>query len=163
MMDYTDPDARIIKERVDMLQLWNAWVEADELRRHSFLGSMNWEDRNGKQYLYSRKAKVAKSLGPRSDATEKTFAAFTDGKRSNADRLKSLGSEIDRQASVLRVLGAGRLPVMAARTPAHAAIAWQADRHSRRRHERPLRLRGDGGRHVHISGHRHRRRRPACR
>lgn len=116
MMDYTHPDARVIKERVDMLRLWNAWVEADDLRRRSFLGSMNWEHRNGRQYLYSRKAKVAKSLGPRSAATENAFAAFTEGKRSNADRLKSLGWEIDRQASVLRVLGAGRLPVMAART-----------------------------------------------
>lgn len=99
-----------------MLQLWDAWADADDLRRHSFLGSMNWEDRNGKKYLYSRKAKVVKSLGPQTPATEKTFAAFTEGKKANADRLKSLGSEIERQASVLRVLGAGRLPVMAART-----------------------------------------------
>lgn len=64
MMEFTDLDAKAIKERVDMLQLWHAWVEADDLRRHSFRGSMNWEDRNGKQYLYSRKAKVVKSLGP---------------------------------------------------------------------------------------------------
>lgn len=115
-MEFTDLDAKAIKERVDMLQLWHAWVEADDLRRHSFHGSMNWEDRNGKQYLYSRKAKVVKSFGPRSAATEQTFAAFAEGKGANADRLKSLGSEIERHASVLRVLGAGRLPVMAART-----------------------------------------------
>ncbi|MYA88194.1 MAG: hypothetical protein F4X97_07040 [Boseongicola sp. SB0662_bin_57] len=116
MMGFTDLDARVIKERIDMTQLWDAWIEADDLRRHSFLGSMNWESRNGRQYLYSRKGKVVKSLGPRSSATEKAFAAFTEGKRDNNDRLKTLKAEIERQASVLRVLGAGRLPVTAART-----------------------------------------------
>ena len=116
MMKFNDLDARVIKERIDMTQLWDAWTEAEDLRRHSFLGSMNWENRNGKQYLYSRKAKVVKSLGPRSPATEKSFAAFTEGKRDNNDRLKTLKAEIEKQSSILRVLGAGRLPVTAART-----------------------------------------------
>lgn len=116
MMEFNDLDARVVRERIDMAQLWNAWSEADQLRRHSFLGSMNWETRNGRQYLYSRKGKVSKSLGPRSDATETVFAAFAEGKRDNADRLKALKGEMERQAGVLRALDAGRLPVTAART-----------------------------------------------
>ena len=71
MMEFNDLDARVVRERIDMVQLWNAWGEADQRRRHSFAGSMNWETRSGKQYLYSRKGRVSKSLGPRSDATEK--------------------------------------------------------------------------------------------
>ena len=116
MMEFNDLDARVVRERIDMVQLWNAWSEADQRRRHSFVGSMNWETRNGKQYLYSRKGRVAKSLGPRSDATEKVLAAFAEGKRDNADRLKALKGEMERQASVLRALDAGRPPVTAART-----------------------------------------------
>jgi len=116
MMKFKPLDGRVIKERVDMTQLWDAWIAADDQRRRRFAGSMNWEKRGGKQYLYGRKSKVAKSLGPRSDETEQIHTAFMAGKKSNADRLRSLSSEMDRQAGVLRALGAGRLPLMAART-----------------------------------------------
>ena len=77
---------------------------------------MNWETRNGKQYLYSRKAKVVKSLGPKSERTDQIHRAFTKNKKANADRLKSLSCEMNQQSAVLRALDVGRLPVMAART-----------------------------------------------
>ncbi len=99
-----------------MAQFWNAWSETESLRRHSFLGSMNWETRNARHYLYRRRVGVAKSLGPRSAETEEIFAAFTEGKKANAERLRALNEEIRVQAIVLRALGAGRLPLMAART-----------------------------------------------
>lgn len=38
MMNYNELDARTIRERVDMSQLWDAWISADDLRRHSFRG-----------------------------------------------------------------------------------------------------------------------------
>ena len=116
MMKFNELDGSLIRERVDMTLLWDAWITAEDQRRHSFTGSMNWEDRNRKQYLYSRKSRVVKSLGPRSEETEKTYMAFTKGKKANADRLKTLSKEMDRQAGVLRALGSGRLPLMAART-----------------------------------------------
>lgn len=116
MTQYNDLDARTNRERVDMTQLWNAWIEADDLRRHSFRGSIGWEARNGRDYLYSRKRGVVKSLGPRSPDTEQTHAAFHQGREANKARLSSLSVEIDRQAAVLRSLNAGRLPIMAART-----------------------------------------------
>lgn len=116
MMQYNELDARTIRERVDMTQLWSAWIEADDLRRHSFRGSIGWEARNGRDYLYSRKRGVVKSLGPRSPETEQTHAAFHQGREANRSRLSSLSDEMDRQAAVLRSLNAGRLPLMAART-----------------------------------------------
>lgn len=116
MMQYNGLDARTIRERVDMTQLWDAWIEADDLRRHSFRGSIRWEDRNGRDYLYSRKRGVVKSLGPRSPETEQTHAAFHQGREANKSRLSSLSVEMDRQAAVLRSLNARRLPLVAART-----------------------------------------------
>ena len=116
MMKFSELGSRVARERIDMVQLWNAWSETESLRRHSFLGSMNWETRNERHYLYRRRVEVVKSLGPRSPETERIFAAFTEGKKANAERLKALNEEIRIQASVLRALGAGRLPLMAART-----------------------------------------------
>lgn len=116
MMNYNDLDARTIREKTDMSQLWDAWINADDLRRHSFRGSLGWEKRNGRDYLYSRKRGVTKSLGPRSPETEEILAAFTTGKAGNKAKRDSLSSEMDRQAGVLRSLNAGRLPIMAART-----------------------------------------------
>ena len=116
MMNYNELDARVVRERVDMTQLWDAQITADDLRRHSFLGSIGWEERSGKEYLYSRKRKVVKSLGPRSIETEKTHAAFNEGKTANKARLKTLSQEMEKQAAVLRSLNAQRLPMMAART-----------------------------------------------
>ncbi len=116
MMRFSELGSRVARERIEMVQLWNAWSETESLRRHSFLGSMNWETRNARHYLYRRGAGGVKSLGPRSAETEGIFAAFTEGKKVNAERLKVLNEEIRIQASVLRALGAGRLPLMAART-----------------------------------------------
>jgi len=115
-MNFNELDARTIRERVDMAQLWDAWITADDLRRHSFLGSLGWEERSGHEYLYSRKRGVVKSLGPRSPETEQTHTAFHRGRDDNKTRLATLSTEMDRQAAILRSLNAGRLPVMAART-----------------------------------------------
>lgn len=115
MMNYNVLDARTIRERVDMSQLWDAWALADDLRRHSFRGGLGWEVRNGRDYLYSRKRGVVKSLGPRGAETERIHAAFHAGREANKIRLASLSTEMERQAAILRSLNAGRLPVMAAR------------------------------------------------
>ena len=115
MMNFSDLDPRTIRERVDMAQLWDIWITADDLRRHSFLGSLGWEERHGHEYLYSRKRGVVKSLGPRSPSTEQTHTAFHKGRDANKSRLATLSTEMDRQAAVLRSLNAGRLPLMAAR------------------------------------------------
>ncbi|SNT39496.1 hypothetical protein SAMN05421763_11424 [[Luteovulum] sphaeroides subsp. megalophilum] len=116
MMYYKELDARAVRERVDMAQLWDAWIAADDLRRHSFRGSLGWEARNGRDYLYSRKRGVVKSLGPRSPETEQIHLAFHRGRDANRNRLRSLSAEMEQQAAVLRSLNVGRLPIMAART-----------------------------------------------
>lgn len=99
-----------------MAQLWDAWISADDLRRHSFRGYIGWETRSGHEYLYSRKRSVMKSLGRRNAETEHIHRAFHEGRNANKARLISLSAEMERQAAVLRSLNAGRLPVMAARS-----------------------------------------------
>ncbi|WP_242468957.1 GSU2403 family nucleotidyltransferase fold protein [Rhodovulum adriaticum] len=114
-MVFNDLDARSARERIDMAQIYETWLETETQRRHSFTGFLDWEERNGRQYLYSRKKGVVKSLGPRSPETERIRDAFHGGRAKNADRLARLGEEMNRQAAILRTLGLGRLPVPAAR------------------------------------------------
>jgi hypothetical protein len=116
MMNYNSLDTRTIRERVDLAQLWQAWIAADDVRRHSFSGALAWEVQKGHEYLYRRKRGIANSLGPRSPQSEAIHQAFHEGRAANKARLASLSAEIDRQAAVLRSLNAGRLPLMAART-----------------------------------------------
>ena len=115
MLYYNNLDARSVRERVNMEQIWTAWLEAEQRRRHSFTGFLDWEKRSGKDYLYSRKRGVVKSLGRRSPETERIRSAFHDGREKNASRLAELSEEMNRQAAILRALGLGRLPVPAAR------------------------------------------------
>ena len=35
-MEFKELSGRLIRERIDMIQLWNAWIEAEDQRRHSF-------------------------------------------------------------------------------------------------------------------------------
>lgn len=115
LMYFNDLDARAAREQINMTQLWQAWLEAEDQRRHSFLGFLDWEERSGHDYLYSRKRGVVKSLGRRSPETEPIRNAFHAGREENAARLERLGDEMDRQAAILRALGIGRLPAPAAR------------------------------------------------
>lgn len=114
-MNFNDLDARSVRERVDMVQIWQAWSDAESLRQHSFAGFLDWEERNGKEYLYSRKRGVVKSLGPRTPETERIREAFHTGRDENKKRLSRLAEEMDKQAAILRTLDAGRLPPLAAK------------------------------------------------
>ena len=115
MMKFNELSGRSIRDRVDMIQLWEAWAEAQDRQNHSFRGSMAWEKRNGKEYLYNRKSGIGKSLGVRTEKTEKIYADFNEGKKTNTLRLKSLSIEMEKQAKIIRALGIGRLPLMASR------------------------------------------------
>jgi len=126
MMFFSELDARSVRERIDMAQIWEAWLEAETQRRHSFVGFLDWEERNGRQYLYSRKKGVVRSLGRRSQETERIRNAFHTGREENAERIARLGGEMNRQAAVLRTLGLGRLPVPAARIMRAIRIAAPA-------------------------------------
>lgn len=114
-MLFKELDHRIARERINLAQIWDAWIEAEDLRRHSFLGSMGFEQRDGSDYLYRRIGQVGKSLGPRSAETEQTLERFRVSRDQNKERLNSLSEGLNTQAAILRGLGAGRIPVTPAR------------------------------------------------
>jgi hypothetical protein len=114
-MQFSDLSHRILRERINLSQAWEAWIDAEDMRRHSFLGSMGFEARDGKDYLYRRVGGAGKSLGPRSEQTEEQLARFKDGREENRARLQRLQDSLDKQAAILRGLRDGRLPVVAAR------------------------------------------------
>ncbi|MYH57950.1 MAG: hypothetical protein F4145_08140, partial [Boseongicola sp. SB0675_bin_26] len=76
---------------------------------------MNWESRNGRPHLYSRKARIVTSHGPfaRDGEDLRCLRRRQEKQRGPVEALTA-GSE--RQAAVLCMLGAGRLPVSAVRT-----------------------------------------------
>lgn len=110
-----DLDGKILLERLEAVQIAQAWDDAERQRRDSFLGSLDWERRGQRDYLYRRIGRTTRSLGPRSAETEAQHAAFARGQAENAERLRSAVQQLERQAAILRALGAGRLPVIAAR------------------------------------------------
>ena len=114
-MNFSDLDPRTLRERINLSQVWEAWIDAEDLRRHSFLGSMGFETRDGKDYLYRRIGGIGRSLGPRTEQTEEQLARFQAGREDNRARLQGLQEALDKQAAILRSLRDGRLPVVAAR------------------------------------------------
>ncbi len=36
-MLFNELDHRVARERINLSQVWQAWIEAEDLRRHSFL------------------------------------------------------------------------------------------------------------------------------
>lgn len=115
MSEFNSLDGKILRERINATQLWDSWIDAEDQRRHSFCGSMVWRQRSGRDYLYRKIGQIEKSLGPRADATVASHTAFHQGRDENAARLADLAAELNTQAAILRGLGAGRVPVTAAR------------------------------------------------
>ena len=114
-MLFNELDNRTARERINLSQVWQAWIEAEDLRRHSFLGTMAFEQRDGTDYLYRRIGPVGKSLGPRSSGTEQLLERFKASREQNKTRLQTLSENLNTQAAILRSLGAGRMPIVPAR------------------------------------------------
>ena len=89
-MFFNELDNRTARERINLSQVWQAWIEAEDLRRHSFLGTMTFEQRDKTDYLYRRIGPVGKSLGPRSSDTEQLLKRFKASREQNKTRLHTL-------------------------------------------------------------------------
>lgn len=114
-MIFNGLDHRIARERINLSQVWQAWIEAEDLRRHSFLGTMAFEQRDHTDYLYRRTGPVGKSLGPRSIDTEQMLERFKAAREQTKTRLQTLAENLNTQTAILRSLGAGRMPIIPAR------------------------------------------------
>lgn len=104
-----------LRQLIDTRQAWETYREADRLCRTRFQGSMRWVDRDDRSYLLRKTGSSERSLGPRSQETEATFAAFVSGKRDAEERRDTLAQRLDTLAPVNRAMGLGRIPQIAAR------------------------------------------------
>lgn len=103
------------RQLTDTQQVYETWLSAEEERQRRFAGGMRWGHRNGVDYLLRKIRKVETSLGPRSEQTEKAFAAFVEGRERNKDFLIGLTNRLNDLARVNVAMRLGRVPVIAAR------------------------------------------------
>lgn len=114
-MPATEFSARLVREQVNARQLFETWLDAERERLRLFVGSMKFEARGGREYLYLRRNRRSQSLGLRTPENEQRLAFFLHGRKENAARLAYLAAEMDTQAAILRALGVGVTPLPAAR------------------------------------------------
>ncbi len=119
MEPWADFNADQRREMVNSRQLFAALKQAYAQRKHS-AGSMVWSATKGIDYLLrswqpSPGQRRQRSLGPRSDKTEAIKRAFDEGRAEAEARLADLKIKLARQSAINRVLGLGRVPLMAAR------------------------------------------------
>ena len=86
---------------IDAGQIYQAYLQARQQSR-SYHGSMLWKKVAGKEYLYHYRDRYGhgKSLGPRSEETEKVFSTFKSGKEALKDRLHGLETKECRNRPV---------------------------------------------------------------
>ena len=69
-MYYNTLDSRLIRDRIDLIQTYQEWMRMSDLARTELAGTMGYEERSGRPYLYRRSTKnglrSTKSLGPKS-------------------------------------------------------------------------------------------------
>lgn len=89
---------------------------ATQRERESFDGGMSWKRSKGREYLFQSRNRrgYGKSLGPRTEKTEKIFEDFHRRKTELDERLKELRAELDRQAKLCVASGLGRMPRLSA-------------------------------------------------
>ncbi len=108
------------RESVNTRQRFDALKQAKAHLEH-YRGSLIWSSTKGIDYLLrSEKASPGalrrqKSLGRRSPETERIKADFDQGRAEAQNRYAALQEVMQRQASVNRVLGLGRVPRLGAR------------------------------------------------
>jgi hypothetical protein len=108
------------REAVNTRQRFDAWRIA-KARLDHFRGSMTWASDNGLEYLV-RSAydpdtglRRQKSLGPRRPDTENIKVKFEADRDEARTRIAEIEQVLDRQASINRAIGLGRMPMIGAR------------------------------------------------
>jgi hypothetical protein len=98
------------------VQVYQAYLETSKQCR-PFRGGMHWKRIKGREYLYQYRDRHGhgKSLGPRSEETERLFAEFARIRLDLKERLRSQGRQLAEQARFCRAALVQRVPVMVTR------------------------------------------------
>ena len=117
-MALTEMNLEQRRQTVDTRQVWSAWIGA-RTRSQSYLGSMGWKRQNGEDYLVRQfsegRNRRGRSLGRRSEETERILEQFVTGKEASHDAVKRTGERLGSLARMNRALDLGRVPLPAAK------------------------------------------------
>ena len=114
-MQFQPYDGEQIRELLNSEQLYDALLAAESELDQRFRGSIAWKRVSGHEYLYRKRRANWRSVGRRSEETERLYEAFTSGRDQIKKRLASLDARLRRSARVNRALNLGRVPFVAAR------------------------------------------------
>ncbi len=101
---------------IDTTQVYEAMQGAVK-KAGEYKGGMHWKKSKGKEYLFRTLDRHGrgKSLGPRSEATEKILEDFRRGKEDAKERLSSLRDRLKEQARFCKAAGIQRVPTVVAK------------------------------------------------
>ncbi len=96
---------------IDSIQLYDAYIDVYHKGR-TYRGGMHWKKAKGREYLFRTLDRYGngKSLGPRSEETEKTYQAFHRAKREIQGRLGTLKERKREQARFCKAAMIQRVP-----------------------------------------------------
>jgi hypothetical protein len=108
---FTDLSPNQAKAFVDAEQLYRAYLDTSQ-KMQPYKGGMHWKTVNGQQYLYRTLDGKgnAKSLGPRSPATEALHHQFHQRRAELEQRLAAQQQRLDEQRRMVKALRVGSAP-----------------------------------------------------
>ncbi|MBW2612949.1 MAG: nucleotidyltransferase domain-containing protein [Deltaproteobacteria bacterium] len=106
--EFSDNQRRVY---IDSIQLYDAYMDAYQKSR-AYRGGMHWKKAKGREYLFRTLDRYGngKSLGVRSEETEKTYQAFHRAKKEIQGRLGSLKDRMREQARFCKAAMIQRVP-----------------------------------------------------
>lgn len=108
-------DGNQMRQLIDCQQVHMAARSAEREHADRYKGSMAWKTVSNNIYLYRKKNGIWKSLGPKSDDTDKIFAQFHTGRDDLKAKCKSLQDRLRLMAPVNKAMRIGRVPWMSAK------------------------------------------------
>lgn len=115
MANFSELNNEQRRQLIDATQAFQAWRAAEREFRHGYRGRMNWKTVQGTQYLYRIVGTVQKSLGPRSQETERIKHDYVDQRTRLKQRLRRLDERLKAMERINRAFGLGRMPLVAAK------------------------------------------------
>lgn len=99
------------REFIDSAQAFETLM-ATQMKRASYAGGMHWKTVGESDYLYKTKGGrgAARSLGPRSEETERIYAEFQRGKATSEERYKGLLAAVQERARFCKAARINRVP-----------------------------------------------------
>ena len=99
------------KVYIDTAQVYAGYTSAHE-KSQKYRGGMHWKKAKGREYLFRSHDRhgYGKSLGPRSEKTEKILAEFRSGKKDANHKLKALKERLKEQSRFCKAAMINRVP-----------------------------------------------------